>query len=152
MQSHARRVRSTSTAPFGPLALAALALVAGCPDAHVGRPCELAATADAGSGSGAITTLASPSLECPSRICLLPGAEQAAGGTGPLCTAPCASDSDCADAETDAAPGGPRCKHGFGCAWPTTVGAFACQRMCVCLDFVQEPPGGFTEPAACLKR
>jgi len=118
----------------------------------VGRPCELGARVDAGSISGATTTITSPALECPSRICLLPGAQQVAGGTGPLCTAPCATDSDCADAETDSTPNGPLCKHGFGCAWPTTVGPFACQKMCVCLDFVSEPPGGFTDPASCLKR
>jgi hypothetical protein len=82
----------------------------------------------------------------------LPGAHQIVDGTGPLCTAPCASDADCADGETDTTSGGPRCKHGFACAWPTTVGDFACQKLCVCRDFVAEPQGGFTAPAACAHR
>ena len=47
---------------------------AGCEDKHIGRPCELGASAaDAGTGSTAVIT--SPALECPSRICVLPGAE-----------------------------------------------------------------------------
>ena len=32
-------------------------------------------------------------------------------------------------------------------AW--TVGAFACQKLCVCTDFVVPPVGGFKKPAAC---
>jgi hypothetical protein len=35
--------------------------------------------------------------------------------------------------------------------WPTTVGDFCCQKMCVCRDFVVEPGGGFTEPAVCTQ-
>jgi hypothetical protein len=30
-----------------------------------------------------------------------------------------------------------------------TVGAFACQKLCVCTDFVVPPVGGFKKPAAC---
>jgi hypothetical protein len=117
----------------------------------VGRPCEVGVAIDAGSASGVTTTITSPALECPSRICLLPGAQQVADGTGPLCTAPCSNDGDCAGGEIDPTPNGPGCKHGFGCMWPTTVGDFACQKMCVCLDFVPEPSGGFTKPAACQR-
>jgi hypothetical protein len=43
-----------------------------------------------------------------------------------------------------------RCENGFLCMVPTTVGAFCCQKMCVCRDFVAEPPGGFKTPAACM--
>src|SRR5262245_1175397 len=80
---------------FG-LALATFALGGACTDYHVGRPCELG-TGTMGGSSGAIATISSPALECPSHICLLPGAEKdprspeqvTAGvpGTGPLCTA-----------------------------------------------------------------
>ena len=32
---------------------------------------------------------------------------------------------------------------------PTTVGIFKCQRLCVCIDSLVVPPGGFTNPAVC---
>lgn len=111
--------------------------------------------------SGQIATASSPALECPSHICLLPGADKdvrspaqrTAGfsGTGPLCTARCESSEDCADGEqaNAADPADRRCRGGFACMWPMTVGNFACQKLCVCTDFVTPPQGGFTKPAAC---
>jgi hypothetical protein len=122
----------------------------GCPaDDHVGRPCEVG-TQPIGGSSGQVVTLASPALECPSRICLLPGTGNAQG-TGALCTATCDSDADCEDAEVGAKgdPADHRCENGFTCTWPTMVGAFACQKLCVCRDFVGEPVGGFKKPATC---
>jgi hypothetical protein len=133
-------------------AVAALALlafgVACSPPQHVGRPCELG-TAAAGGASGQIATLSSPALECPSRVCLLP--DQNTVGTGPLCTAECESSEDCQDGETASAndPTDTRCHGGFVCMWPTTVGAFACRKMCVCTDFVSASSGAATKPAAC---
>jgi hypothetical protein len=130
----------------GAAALALLALGVGCgPPQHVGRPCEIGTTA-AGGASGQIATVSSPALECPSRVCLLAG--QNAPATGPLCTAECESTDDCQDGETANAgdPADKRCHGGFVCTWPTTVGAFACKKMCVCTDFVT---GGSTKPAAC---
>jgi hypothetical protein len=144
---------------FG-LALATFALGGACTDYHVGRPCELG-TAPAGGSSGAIATLSSPALECPSHICLLPGAEKdprslaqmtaMVPGTGPLCTAICESNEDCEDGEkaNESNVADKRCRGGFACAWPTTVGPFACQRMCVCTDFVTPPMGGFKKPTNC---
>ena len=147
------------------LALFALALVmfamgGACEDQHVGRPCELGTTPMGGT-SGQIATVSSPALECPSHICLLPGAEKdprsaaqiaaMTSGTGPLCTASCESSEDCEDGEK----GNPdnaadkRCRGGFVCAWPTLVGPFACQKMCVCTDFVSVPPGGIKQPSNC---
>jgi hypothetical protein len=72
-------------------------------------------------------------------------------GTGPLCTATCESNDDCADGETTSDKSGndPHCKGGFVCMWPTTSGPFCCQRMCVCRDFVSEPMGGFKKPPVC---
>lgn len=124
--------------------------VLGCGPSQVGRPCEVGTTPVGGS-SGQIVTVSSPALECPSRICLLPGQGDNPQGTGALCTASCASDADCEDAESGRKndPSDRRCENGFACMWPTTVGAFACQKMCVCRDFVGEPPGGFTKPATC---
>ena len=126
-----------------------LAAAYGCSSSHVGRPCEVG-TAPLGGASGQIVTVSSPALECPSRICLLPGGDNGQR-TGALCTAGCESDKDCEDAETGPKndPADRRCENGFACTWPTTVGAFACQKMCVCRDFVGEPAGGFTKPVAC---
>ena len=123
------------------VAFAALATFGCGRDNHVGRPCEVGTTPLAAS-SGQVVTLSAPALECPSRICLLPSGASAQSA-GALCTAGCASDADCEDGETS------RCKNGFACMWPTTVGAFACQKMCACRDFVGEPTGGFQKPASC---
>ena len=69
------------------LALAMFGLGGACEDKHIGRPCELG-TMPMGGTSGSVATVSSPALECPSRICLLPGAETSnIGNTGPLCTA-----------------------------------------------------------------
>ena len=143
------------------LALATSGLGAGCgPSQHVGRPCELGTT-PMGGASGQIATASSPALECPSHVCLLPAgdidprspAQKAAmvSGTGPLCTAGCESSEDCEDGEKGNAdnPADKRCRGGFACTWPMTVGSFACQKLCVCTDFVTPPNGGFKKPAAC---
>ena len=94
---------------FIALALVMFAMGGACEDQHVGRPCELGTTPMGGS-SGQIATVSSPALECPSHICLLPGAEKdprsqaqinaMTSGTGPLCTASCESSEDCEDGET----------------------------------------------------
>ena len=133
------------------LALAMFGLGGACEDKHIGRTCELG-TMPMGGTSGSVATVSSPALECPSRICLLPGAETGnTQNTGPLCTATCESNEDCEDGET-----GPKndsndrhCENGFVCMWPTTVGNFACERFCVCRDFVAEPAGGFRKPTVC---
>ena len=148
MQSNTRSGRTSVTGP----SIAALALLAfglACsPPQHVGRPCEIGTTA-VGGASGQIATVSSPALECPSRVCLLGG--QNTAGTGALCTAECESSEDCQDGETAAMtdPTDTRCHGGFVCTWPTTVGAFACRKMCVCTDFVSASGGGSTKPAPC---
>lgn len=134
------------------LAMTLFALGGACEDKHIGRTCELGTGSMGGTNGGSVATIASPALECPSRICILPPAETAnIENTGPLCTASCESNDDCSDGET-----GPKmdatdrhCENGFVCMWPTTVGDFACQRMCVCRDFVVEPRGGFQKPSVC---
>src|SRR5262245_42578415 len=128
------------------LLLAALCGVASAcdPPRHIGRPCEIGAAATGGS-SGQIATSSSPALECPSRICLLAG--QSDTGTGALCTATCESNEDCADGEAAVAdnPSDHRCRGGFACMWPTTVGSLACKKLCVCTDFLSGPASGFTK-------
>ena len=101
---------SLAARTFGLLALALtlFGLGGACEDKHVGRPCELG-TVPLGGTSGQIAAVSSPALECPSRICLLPGAEKdprsaaqtAAGvsGTGATCTADCEENADCEDGE-----------------------------------------------------
>jgi hypothetical protein len=133
------------------LALAMLGFGGACEDKHIGRTCELG-TAPVGGTSGSVTTVSSPALECPSRICILPGGDTGnPTNTGPLCTATCESNEDCEDGET-----GPKgsasdrhCENGFVCMWPTTVGNFKCQRLCVCRDFVSPNSQGITQPKDC---
>ena len=153
---------SLAARTFGLLALALtlFGLGGACEDKHVGRPCELGTTPLGGS-SGQIAAVSSPALECPSRICLLPGAEKdphsaaqtAAGvsGTGPTCTADCEENADCEDGEKGNANNAAdkRCRGGFVCGWPTTVGAFACQKLCICTDFISVPTTGLKKPSVC---
>jgi hypothetical protein len=120
--------------------------LAGCNDNHIGRPCVTNAPADAGA-AGETTIISSPSLQCPSRICIQPapmGPVVNAADEGAMCTATCNTDDDCSDVDP-----GTKCTKGFVCAWPTTAGPFCCQKMCVCHDFVTRPPNGFIEPNTC---
>ena len=129
------------------VALGVVALgLAGCNDQHIGRPCVTNAPPDAGA-NGQTTIISSPSLQCPSRICIQPspmGPVPNAADEGAMCTATCNTDDDCADVDP-----GTKCTKGFVCAWPTTAGPFCCQKMCVCHDFVIVPDKGFIEPATC---
>ncbi len=76
------------------------------------------------------TSIVSPALECPSRLCLIaPTTDTAFAATGrTTCTAQCGSNSDC-QAETKEA-----CATGYACAVATQVGAFCCEKVCVCRD------------------
>lgn len=133
---------------LAPVAFALLLVGLGgaCENKHVGRTCDLGVE-----GEVSETTITSPALECPSRICILPQAEKNAGGTLPLCTATCSSDGDCDGELADKSdPNDHRCRSGFTCKWPTTVGPFCCQKMCVCRDFLlTTPEQGWPEPATC---
>jgi hypothetical protein len=128
------------------IALAGLAS-SGCEDKHIGRRCDLALADDGGAAAGQETaTINSQAVECPSRICLQAAQANGPVNTGPLCTAECGGDDDCADGQTGAAP---LCQGGFKCVIPTTVGDFCCKRMCVCKDFlVASMP--FQVPPVCM--
>jgi hypothetical protein len=131
------------------LGVLALGLGGGCEDKHIGRPCNTN-VADAGVTGGRVAILTSPSLECPSRICLQ-AAPQGTGSAdeqaaeGAMCTTGCSTDDDCSDSDP-----GTKCTGNFICTWPTTTGNFCCQKMCVCHDFVVVPKGGIPEPQSCL--
>jgi hypothetical protein len=116
--------------------------------AHIGRPCELGISDLPRDGTASV---ASPASECPTDLCLYPMLEKDAD-TGPLCTATCSSDADCAPGELAPNLSTPSalCKHGFVCNVQMTTGPYCCQKMCVCSDFVVVPQGGFQLPAACL--
>lgn len=114
--------------------VASLALAAsGCEDKHIGRPCDLAAADGGTSSTGSSATINSQAVECPSRICLSPAAYK--GTAFPLCTADCSSDDDC-EGETGETVAR-KCKTGFSCVVPTTVGDFCCRRLCVCRDTLE---------------
>jgi hypothetical protein len=116
--------------------------------ARLGEPCDLG-VADAGV-PGTIATISSPDKVCASQICLF-GPFDKASDTGPLCTAPCTSNLECETGTMRDAtdPDDHRCRTGFMCMVPTTVGSFACQKMCVCTDWLNVPAGGFQTPVVC---
>lgn len=93
-------------------------------DAGSGRACFIGGP-DGGDG----TVIASPALECSSRICL-----HVEGSDEDACTAECEVDRDCVPSpEAD-------CTE-FVCTPVVALGPFACQGFCVCASEV--PEGGF---------
>lgn len=131
--------------------LVAFGLAAGCSDLGVGQKClnPSASTLDGGAKG---TQIASPSLECRSRLCYL---QQGTGGNSDkdYCTAKCTTDDDCKGALTGTQSG--LCPSSFVCAIPSSVGAFACEQFCICKDDlvsgVNTDPvdGGVVCPVAC---
>ena len=128
---------------------AAFSLGSAChDDNHVGRACDLGTTVTNDS-TGAVVWLSQPAPECPSGICIGP-VGTSGQGTDAVCTAHCGSNDDCDGEIADKNdPSDTRCKTGFVCMWPTTVGRLNCQKLCVCRDLVMEPSGGFKKPAVC---
>ena len=92
--------------------------------AESGRTCV------SGLGIDDPTVISSPSLECPSRVCL-----HVQGNPPDMCAAFCEQADDClAAAETP-------CDEELVCAAPMDEGPFACRKVCVCAAAV--PEGGF---------
>jgi hypothetical protein len=81
-----------------------------------GRVCDFAETNDP-------TSVGSPSLDCPSRMCV-----HVQTFSQDQCAADCEMDEDCI-----AAPESP-CSNNFVCTAVTSVGPFACRKLCVCGD------------------
>lgn len=86
---------------------------------EVGRVCDLGAV------PANETVVASPALDCESRLCL-----GVANSQPPMCTAECLDATDCAEAAETA------CTAGFTCAPVVSVGPFGCRNLCVCSDRV----------------
>jgi hypothetical protein len=132
--------------------LVGCALVAACNPNSIGRPCV-----NPNNQPVRGVQLASPALECPSRLCLIEPPNAAAGDVTGLdggtpratCTSACAHDADCTPETTS------RCAAGFVCAVASDVGPFRCQRLCVCRsDLVQDTnvdrDGGVITPPSCV--
>ena len=96
----------------------------GCVDENGPPPSSTCFVGD-DAGTAAETLVASPALECGSRLCL--HVEQ----TGPdLCTATCEQDDDCGGLSSTA------CETGFACVTPIGSGSYACERLCVCRQYL----------------
>ena len=98
------------------------------PDAAVleesGRACSIGTT----TGDTEIV-IASPALECPSRMCL-----RIHNLVPDECTARCTTAAECIPSSVSA------CTAGFVCQPVMEVGPFACQSVCVCADRAVAPP------------
>ena len=110
--------------------------------------------------NGQIATATSPALECPSHICLLPGADRDArspaqitsgvSGTGPLCTASCASNLDCVGERADPTnPADHRCRGGFACTVADDGRRLRLSEALRLHRLRGAARGGFKKPAAC---
>src|SRR5436305_8880 len=121
----------------------------GCEDKAIGRLCDVGVDAGASSGEAIINGAA---LECPSRVCIQPVANQPTvpnsqyAGHSAECTARCDSDDDCSDGLTRAKDQHQFCNTSFKCVYATTTGPFCCEKLCICSDYLMAP---FQTPAAC---
>ncbi|MSP59382.1 MAG: hypothetical protein EXR72_03395 [Myxococcales bacterium] len=132
---------------FLPALLAAALAAVGCTDNGVGRKCIN--PSDAGIQG---TAVASPALECPTRLCLLQG-EIGGAITRSTCTAECQTDEDCQNAVSGSAKE-QLCNGGFVCAVSAVAGSFKCKKFCVCKEdlrcgFNSDLDGGVITPSSC---
>ena len=145
--SWSRSTRSVISA--APLALALL-FFAGCPEKHIGRPCDLGTD---NVPDPTTITINPQALECPSRICILP-TQGLTTDTKPFCTDSCSNDDDCSDGEKrGSSPEDRRCNTGFACR--TVIPKLAnnplsCKPVCVCKDFLSTNDATMsTKPPSC---
>jgi hypothetical protein len=123
-------------------ALAALSLwgATACEDKALGRPCDL--TVDASAAQAAYTT---QGTDCPSHLCVKPAVQPGVSidlDTGPYCTTPCSSDTDCNGQTRDPSnPNDKRCQRGFSCAMIFDKGSLCCKSLCLCRDFFSQAVG-----------
>jgi hypothetical protein len=98
----------------------------------LGTPCDL--MADAGPMQAVYNAQA---LECPSRICMKPVDRVGGVDTGPFCSAPCQTDSDCNGVlRSPDNPSDRRCTTEFTCGVAFLVGPLCCKPICLCKDFL----------------
>lgn len=90
-----------------------------------GRACA------SGAATGSETVVASPSLDCPSLLCL-----HVQNLAPDECTATCTTAGECLAAPASA------CTAGFVCQPVIAAGPFSCQSFCVCADRAFAPPAG----------
>jgi hypothetical protein len=124
---------------LGSLTLMTAAVVSGCADNHVGRPCDIGVPKQQIDSTK--VTVNPAALECPSRICLLPAQDSApVNNIAGLCTVECSSDDDCSDGEKGSnTPGNTRCLSGFVCRTllpRLSTNGLGCKPLCVCKDFL----------------
>jgi hypothetical protein len=137
---------------LGAIAVVAVVALAGCEDRGIGRLCDIGV--DAGTTTSSESIINGAALECPSRICLkaVPNTPTTNNSfykdESPQCSDLCSSDDDCSDS-LQSKTQKELCHTGFKCAVATTVGGFACKKMCICGDFLQPP---IQTPAACTMR
>lgn len=121
-------------------------LLCACDPQPVGQICRIpGVTGDAGVVVDPVV-ISSPAVDCEDRMCLHTPLERPlppGGRHEDMCTDLCEDDGDCPAAE------GSPCQGGFTCAVAQVVGPFACQKVCVCKDYVVLVDGGIPTPAAC---
>jgi hypothetical protein len=101
----------------------------------LGAACDLGVVL--GPSMGSINTAAA---DCASGLCLKSVDSVGGVDTGALCTAGCATDSDCDGILRD--PGDPsdkRCVSGFTCGVAFVKGSMCCRNLCICKDFTGGP-------------
>ncbi len=129
--------------------MCALALVAftGCADQGIGRKCV-------GTDGGTGIQIASPSLECLTRLCLIHQPKAMGDPPRAVCTiTECKTDDDCKPA-TIGKPADGLCDSNFVCAVAAVAGPFACKKACVCKSdllcgYNSDADGGVITPAQC---
>jgi hypothetical protein len=115
----------------------------GTPD--VGKPCETGAILQPGD-----SYLFPLAKECSTGLCLKPIDHSVTRNvdTESFCTATCTDDGDCDGQQRDPAiPADRRCQTGFACAIAFESGDKACEKLCVCRDFLPSDP--LQVPAKC---
>lgn len=129
--------------------LAGVAVTAGCADNQIGRLCNDPSLNTGGKPASGLSIVA-PAPDCPSRLCLTtPGPTTATAtrtaGTLSVCSAECATDSDCETAGDYKSASS--CTK-YTCAYPSIIPTdnFCCKKICMCdadiPAFAKNPPAG----------
>lgn len=136
-------------------ALAVLGCVGACSSQGVGRSCISAAGGGYSDAGVPTVSIATPALECPSRICYVQQPTPTIPARG-VCTATCEDNGDCGNSIRGTGQEG-LCSRDFVCAVATETGPFGCRKLCVCRDdlirdFNVNGSGQIITPGACTAR